>query len=96
MSPNGTKTMKETSKENNKALATFNDEILEKMIDRGILASCLMSLLPKIANLEHSSHFKLVRGCDSIRVKDLLVNKTIPLFYMTICWHSVIQIKSSN
>ena len=45
-----TKTITETSKNNNKPLENFNNKLLEIMIDRGILASYLMSPLSKITN----------------------------------------------
>ena len=47
------------------------------MNDRGILASYLLSLLPKITNLEHTSQIKLVKDPYSNRINDLLIIKTI-------------------
>ena len=74
-----TRTISETSIENNNALLNLNDKPLETLSDRGILASCLMSPLSKITNPEHTIQFKLVRDPDSNRVKDLLLNKTKPV-----------------
>ena len=52
------------------------------MIDRGIIASYLMSLLSKITNLENTSQFKLVKDHNSNRINDLLIKNTIPnIFY---------------
>ena len=48
-------------------------------MDRGILASYLMSPLSKITNLENTSQFKLVKDSTSNRVNDLKKNKTIPV-----------------
>ena len=45
-----TKTITETSNNNNKPLEKLNNNLLEILNDRGILASYLMSLLAKIAN----------------------------------------------
>ena len=45
-----TKTIKETSNNSNKTPENLNNEILELMNDRGILASYLMSPLSKITN----------------------------------------------
>ena len=38
-----------------------------------------MSPLSKIINPENSSHFKIVKVSNSNRVKDLKINKTIPI-----------------
>ena len=73
-----TKTMMITSKENNLALENSNNKLLETMNDRGILASCLLSLLSKITNPENSTQFKLVKDHISNRVNDLLINNSIP------------------
>ena len=51
------KALKITSKENNKALANLNNKLRERMIVRGILASCLLSSLTKITSLKHTGHF---------------------------------------
>ena len=50
VSQKATKTMAETSKENNKAISNLNDKLSELMNDRGTLASHLLSLLSKITN----------------------------------------------
>ena len=49
------------------------------MNDRGILASYLMSALPKITNPENTTQFKLVKDQNSNRVNDLLMMNTIPI-----------------
>ena len=49
------------------------------MKDRGILATFLVSLLSEISNRENSSQFKLVKDPSSVKVADLLINKTIPV-----------------
>ena len=48
------------------------------MIDRGILASYLMSRLSKLTNPENTSHFKLVKDSSLNRVNDLLIQNSIP------------------
>ena len=78
-SENITKTMMLNSKENNEALESLNDKLLEVMNDRGVLPFYLKSPLSKITNLENASHFKLVKGHNSKRVSDLLMNNTIPV-----------------
>ena len=74
-----TKTMTENSIKNNQALENLNIKLLEIMIDRGILASYLMSPLSKITNPENTSQFKLVKDSNSNRVNDLLIKNTIPI-----------------
>ena len=63
--------MAETSRENNKAISNINDKFLELLIDRGTLASHLLSLLLKITNLEYGSKLKLIEKLVSERVNDL-------------------------
>ena len=67
-SENLTKSITETSIKNNKALEKLNDNFLEIMNDRGIIASFLMFPLSKITNPEHTSQFTLVKDPDSNRV----------------------------
>ena len=66
-----TKTITETSIENNQAIENLNIKFLEIMNDRGILDTYSMSLLSKINNPENSNHFKLVKDPSSNRVNDL-------------------------
>ena len=78
-SENLTKAITETSIENNQAIENINNNLLEIMNDRGILATYLMSPLSRITNPENSSQFKLVKDPSSNRVNDLKINKTIPI-----------------
>ena len=78
---NLTKSLSETSIENNnQALENLNNKPLEIMIDRGILASYLLSL-SKLTNLEITSQFKLVKYSNSKRGNELLIHKTIPVTF---------------
>ena len=78
-SENLTKAITETSITNNLAIENMNNNLLEIMNDRGILATYLMSPLSRITNPENSSQFKLVKDPSSNRVNDLKINKTIPI-----------------
>ena len=78
-SENLTKAITETSIKNNLAIENMNNNLLEIMNDRGILATYLMSPLSRITNPENSSQFKLVKDPSSNRVNDLKINKTIPI-----------------
>ena len=78
-SENITNAITETSIKNNQAIENINNNLLEIMNDRGILATYLMSPLSRITNPENSSQFKLVKDSSSNRVNDLKINKTIPI-----------------
>ena len=78
-SENLTKAITETSIKNNQAIENINNNLLEIMNDRGILATYLMSPLSRITNPENSSQFKLIKDSSSKRVNDLKINKTIPI-----------------
>ena len=77
-----TKTMILASKESNNALENLNDKLLEILIDRGKIASYLLSPLSKITNPEKTTQFKLVKNSQPNEVNDLLINQTIPV---TLC-----------
>ena len=72
-------TLMETFVKNNRALEHFFDKFLEIIIDGGIRASYLLSLLSKITIFEHASQIELIKDPNSNRVNDLLVNKTVPV-----------------
>ena len=73
------KAITETSLKNNQAIENLNNKLLEKMNDRGILATYLMSPLSKIKNPENTSQFKLVKDHNSNRVNDLLMKNKMPI-----------------
>ena len=72
-----TKTITEISIQNNKALNTLNDKLLEILNDRGVITTYLSSLSYKITNPNHTRHFKLGKNPDSYRVNDFLIKITI-------------------
>ena len=49
------------------------------MIDRGIIASYLLSPLAEIFNPENTTQFKLINDSTSDRVNDLKINNSIPI-----------------
>ena len=69
--------MTETAFENNETTESLNNKRLETMNDRVIIASYFLSPFSNITNPEHTSHFKLVKRSSSIKINDLLLNKTI-------------------
>ena len=78
-SENLTKAITETSIKNNLAIENINNNLLEIMNDRGILATYLMSPLSRITNPENTTQFSLVKAHISNRVNDLLITNTIPI-----------------
>ena len=78
-SENLTKAITETSIKNNLAIENINNNLLEIMNDRGILATYLLYPLSRITNLENTTQFKLVKDSSSNRVNDLKINNTIPI-----------------
>ena len=74
-----TKTITENSLKNNQAIENLNNNFLEIMNDRGLLASRLLSFLSKITNLDNTSLIKLIKDSNSNRVNDLKINKTKPV-----------------
>ena len=78
-SENLTKAITENSINNNRIIENLNNNLLEIMNDRGILATYLMSPLSRITNPENTSQFKLVKDPSSNRVNDLKIHNSIPI-----------------
>ena len=76
-----TKTLTETSKENNKALEKLNNKLLHLINDRGIIASVSLPPLSKITNPAKTSQFILVKDYISNRVNDFLLHNSIPFTF---------------
>ena len=74
-----TNAITETSIKNNLAIENINNNLLEIMNDRGILATYFMSPLSRITNPDNTSQFKLVKDPSSNRVNDLKINNSIPI-----------------
>ena len=74
-----TNAITETFIKNNLAIENININLLERMNDRGILATYLMSPLSRITNPDNTSQFKLVKDPSSNRVNDLKINNSIPI-----------------
>ena len=78
-SGNLTKTITETSVNNNKALEILNEKILELMNDKSMIAPYLASSLVNLFKRENKSEFKLTRDHNSIRTNEFLINGGIPV-----------------
>ena len=66
-----TKFMMLISKEKNLALENLNKKLLERLNDRSLSASHLLSSLSIFTKCEHNRHFKLVKDPQSNNVNDL-------------------------
>ena len=78
-SENLTKAITETSIKNNLAIENINNNLLEILNDRGILATYLMSPLSRIFNPENTTQFKLIKDSTSNWGNDLKINNSIPI-----------------
>ena len=74
-----TKTFTETSIKNKKAREIINENVLELMNDKGMLAPYLASSLVNLLRPENKSNFILVNDDNSIKVNDFLINRGIPI-----------------
>ena len=74
-----TKTITESSIENNNTRENLNNKLLELLNNRGIKSSYLLSPLSKITNLDNTSQYKILKNPNSNRVNDLLSHDTIPI-----------------
>ena len=74
-----TNAITDSSIKNNLAIENINNNLLEIMNDRGILARYLMSPLSKITNPDNTTQFKLEIDPNSNRVNDLLMKNKIPI-----------------
>ena len=74
-----TKTITETSVENNQAIENLDNKLLEIMNVRGMISSYLLSPLSKIFNPHNTTQFKLINDSTSDRVNDLKMNNSIPI-----------------
>ena len=69
-----TRTFTETSVENNKALESLNEKVLELMNDKGTISPSLASSLVDLCKQENKSQFKLLKDPNSIRMNNFSKN----------------------
>ena len=74
-----TKTITETSINNKKAIENLNENNLELMNDKGMIAPYLVSSLVNLFKPETKSQFRLLKDLSSISVKDFLINGGIQI-----------------
>ena len=78
-SENISKTLTESSVNNNKAIENLNEKILEVMKDQGIIAPYLALSLAEVLNSNNKSQFRLRKDPKSTKLNDLLIHGTIPV-----------------
>ena len=78
-SDNLTKTITESSINNNKAIEKLNERILELMNDKGLIAPYSTSSLVNLFKPESKSQFRIKKDLNSTKMNDLLINEGIPV-----------------
>ena len=74
-----TKTITESSINNNKALKNLNEKVLDLMKDNGMIAPYLASSLDNLLKPENTSQFTLQTAPNSIKMNDFSINGGIPV-----------------
>ena len=74
-----TKTLTETSIKNKKALEILNEQTLELINDKGMIAPNLASSLVNLFEPENKSQFRLVTDFNSTKTNDFLINTCVPV-----------------
>ena len=78
-SENTTKTIRETSIINNKAISDLNEKVLELMNDKGMIAPYLASSLVNFFKPENKSQFRLRKDPNSTKMNNFLIHGSIPV-----------------
>ena len=74
-----TKTITESSNNNNKAIENLTEKILELMNDKGIIAPYLTTSLVEVFKKDNKSQFRLRKDPDSTKINDFLIHENIPV-----------------
>ena len=78
-SENITKSITETSINNNKGIENLNEKILELMNDNGMIASYLALPLVEVFRKDNKSQFRIRKDPNSTKLNDFLIHGTIPV-----------------
>ena len=78
-SNNLTKTITESSINNNKAIENLNERILELMNDKGLIAPYLASSLVNLFQPENKSQFRIKKDLNWTKMNVFLINEGIPV-----------------
>ena len=74
-SENITKTITESSINNNKAIENLNEKVLESMNDKGLIDSSLIEVIKS----DNKGQFRLTKDHNSTKTNDFLINENVPL-----------------
>ena len=78
-SENIAKTFTETYVKNNKAISDLNENVLQLMNDKGMIAPFLASSLVNLLNPENKSQFRLRKDPNSTKMNDFFIHGSIPV-----------------
>ena len=78
-SENITKTITESSINNNKAIENLNEKILELMNDKGMIAPYLTTSLVEVFKKDNKSQFRLRKDRNSTKLNDFLIHRLLYL-----------------
>ena len=74
-----TKTITESSINNNEAIENLNEKFLELMNDKGLIAPLLTSALVNVFKPENKSQFRLRKDPNSTKFNNFLIHRCIPV-----------------
>ena len=74
-SENITKTITESSINNNKAIENLNEKVLESMNDKGLIDSSLIEVIKS----DNKGQFRLTKDPNSTKTNDFLINGKVPV-----------------
>ena len=83
-SENITKTITESSINNNKAIENLNEKVLELMNNEGMIAPYLASSLVNLFKPENKNKFRFKKDLNSTKMNDFLINEGIPVTIFSI------------
>ena len=74
VSENISKTLTESSINNNKAIENLNEKVLESMKDKGLVDSSILEVIK-----DSGGQFRLIKDPNSIKKNDFLINEKVPV-----------------
>ena len=80
-----TKSISEICIKNNRTISDLNENVLELMNDKGMIAPYLASSLVNLFKPENKSQLKLMKDHSSIRINDFLINGVNQILFIAIC-----------
>ena len=74
VSENISKTLTESSINNNKAIENLNEKVLESMNDKGLIDSSILEVIK-----DSKGQFRLIKDPNSTKTNDFLINEKVPV-----------------